>query len=237
MAKIELKKRPHNPTIIEGFPGFGLVATITTEYLLDHLETEQIGRIILDEQPAMVAIHENKIIEPLGLFYNEKHNLVIVHAINATVGTEWKIAEVIANLAKELEAKEIICIEGVGSSEASDKARTFYYTTSKEKEEKFKNMQLEPLKEGIIIGVTSALLLKVEDIPISCMFAETHTQLPDSKAASKVIEMLDKYLGLEVDPAPLLDMATQFEEKIKKILGQGAAATKLRDAKQMSYVG
>lgn len=237
MTKIELKKRPKNPIIVEGFPGFGLVGTISTEFLLDHLKTEMIGKIILDDQPAMVAIHENKLVEPLGLFYNEKYNLVILHAINATTGTEWKIADIVADVAKELEAKEIICIEGVGSSEESDKARTFYYTNTKEKEERFKSMKVEPLTEGIIIGVTSALLLKIEHIPISCVFAETHTNLPDSKAAAKVIEVLDSYLGLNVDPKPLLKTAQQFEEKIRKILNQGSAATKLRDEKQMSYVG
>ncbi len=237
MTKIQLKKRPKNPIIIEGFPGFGLVGTISTEFLLDHLQTEQIGKIILDEQPPMVAIHDNKLVEPLGLFYNKKYNLLIVHAINAAQGTEWKIAEVVADLAKELQAKEIICIEGVGSSEPSDTSRTFYYTNNKKKEETFKSMKVAALKEGIIIGVTSALLLKVEDIPISCVFAETHTNLPDSKAASKVIEVLDGYLGLKVDPKPLLKTAEQFEEKIRKILTQGQTATQMRDKKQMSYVG
>ncbi len=98
-------------------------------------------------------------------------------------------------------------------------------------------MNMEPLNEGIIMGVTSALLLRIENIPISCVFAETQTNLPDSKAASKVIEVLDKYLGLEIDPAPLLEMAKQFEEKIKAIMDKSSVALKQKDKKQMSYVG
>lgn len=237
MTEIQLKKRPKNPIIIEGFPGFGLVGTIATEYLLDHLETEMIGKILLEDQPAMVAIHENKLVEPMGLFYNEKYNLVIVHAINATAGSEWKIAGIIADLSTQLNAKEIICIEGVGSSSPSDQARTFFYSTSKEKAEIFTNMNMEPLNEGIIMGVTSALLLKIDNIPISCVFAETQTNLPDSKAASKVIEVLDKYLGLDIDPAPLLETAKQFEDKIKGIMNKSSIALKQKDMKQMSYVG
>ena len=41
--KIILKKVPRNPIIIEGFPSFGLVGTITTEFLLEHLKAELIG--------------------------------------------------------------------------------------------------------------------------------------------------------------------------------------------------
>ena len=45
------------------------------------------------------------------------------------------------------------------------------------------------------MGVSGALLLKAE-VPLSCFFAETHSSLPDSRAAAKIIEVLDKYLYL-----------------------------------------
>ena len=43
MVSLELWKKPKGATIIEGFPGYGLVGPITTEFLIDHLKTEQIG--------------------------------------------------------------------------------------------------------------------------------------------------------------------------------------------------
>ena len=54
--QIKLTKKPKNCILIEGFPGFGLVGTIAGEFLLEHLQTEQIGKIIFDEMPIMVAI-------------------------------------------------------------------------------------------------------------------------------------------------------------------------------------
>ena len=71
--EVKLWKKPKNCTIIEGFPGFGLVGTIASEFLIEHLKTEQIGKILFDDMPAMVAIHENKVVEPLGIFYNQKY--------------------------------------------------------------------------------------------------------------------------------------------------------------------
>ena len=236
--EIKLKKKPKNPVIIEGFPGFGLIGTIASEFLIEHLKTEQIGKIVFNEMPAMVAIHENKVVEPLGIFYNEKYNLVIVHAITASKGFEWEIAESIAKMAQNLNAKEIISLEGVGSGEGlAASSKVFFYTGKKEKKKKFESIGLEPLTEGIIVGVTGALLLRSEKVPVSCVFAETQSNLPDSKAAAKVIEKLDKYLGLDVDYKPLLEQAEKFEGKLKNILTQSQKAQEISEKKKMSYVG
>ena len=106
--QIILKKKPKNPRIISGFPGFGLVGTIATEFLIDHLKVEQIGKITVEEMPAVVAIHNSKIVDPFGIFYDKKYNIVIVHAIVPTQGFEWKLADFIMELATKLQTKELI---------------------------------------------------------------------------------------------------------------------------------
>lgn len=236
--EIKLLKKPKNPTIIEGFPGFGLVGTIATEFLIDHLDVELIGKISMDESPAVVAIHDNHVVEPLGIFYNKKYNLVIIHAVTASTGIEWKLADIIQKLANDLGAKEIISLEGVGSATTKpDAERVFYFSKDAKSKKNLSKLGLNPLKEGIIMGVTGALLLNVEKIPLSCIFAETHTDLPDSKAAARVIKTLDQYLGLKVNPEPLLEQAAKFEEKLKGLLKKGEEAKDMADAKKLSYVG
>jgi len=235
--QIKLTKKPKNCRLIEGFPGFGLVGTIANEFLLEHLKFEQIGKIIFDEMPATVAIHEGKVVEPLGIFYNKKYNLVLLHAITASTGMEWKLSDTVIELSKQLNIKEILCLEGVGSSDETVTSRVFYYTNNAKNKDKFNKIKVDPLKEGIIIGVTGAVLLRAEKIPVSCVFAETHTNLPDSKAAAKVIEVLDKYLGLKVDYKPLLVQAEKFEGKLKGLLTESAKAMQLSEKKKLSYVG
>jgi len=223
--------------LIEGFPGFGLVGTIASEFLLEHLKFEQIGKIIFDEMPATIAIHDCKVVEPLGIFYNKKYNLILLHAITASSGMEWKLSEMVVDLAKQLNAKEIVSLEGVGSSEETTTSRVFFYSNNEKNKNKFKKIKVEPLKEGIIIGVTGAVLLRAEKIPVSCIFAETHTNLPDSKAAAKVIEVLDKYLGLRVDYKPLIAQAEKFENKLRGLLTEGQKAQQVSEKKKLSYVG
>ena len=235
--KVKLYKRPKNPIIIEGFPGYGLVGTIATEFLISHLKMEHIGKIEFHEMSAMVAIHENKIVEPLGLFYNKEYNILVLHAVTTSTGYEWDIADSIIAIAKDLSAKEIICLEGVGSGEEVTDAKAFFYASSAESQKKFKNAGIEPLTEGIIIGVSGALLLKHDKIPIVSIFSETHTNMPDSKAAAKVIETIDKYMNFEIDYKPLIEQAQKFEEKLKNMFKKGQEATEISEQKKMSYVG
>ena len=237
--KIQLDKKPKNPVIIEGFPGFGLVGTIATEFLLDHLKTEQIGKIILDDVPAMVAIHAGKVVEPLGIFHNKKYNLVFLHAITPSQNYEWKISDALNSIAKTLKAKEIISLEGVGSSQDSsgEESKAFYFTNDEKRKKSFEKMGVPPLTEGIIIGVTGAILLRIDKVPVSCIFADTHSKLPDSKAAAKIIGVLDKYLGLDVDYEPLLVQAQKFEEKLKTILKKTQETQEISEQKKLNYVG
>ena len=213
-----------------------MVGTITAEFLIEHLKTERIGKIIFDEVPALVAIHQGKVVEPFGVFYNQKYNIVIFHAMTAPQGSEWRFAEIINDLASQTKAKEIICIEGVGSTSEDDASKSFYYTTNPSKEKELKKMGLEQMGEGIIMGITSALLIQAKT-PVSALFSETHSKLPDSKAAAKIIELLDAYLDLEVDFHPLLAMAEKFEKKLKTIMQQSKQASEERDKKTLSYVG
>lgn len=233
--KIELTEKPKNPIIIEGFPGYGLVGTIATEFLIKHLSAKKIGKIWSDELLPIAAVHESKIVEPLGIFYSKKYNLIIIHALSAVRGLEWKISESIINLADMLKAKEIISLEAIGSEEAKN-TFSYYFTTKENKKKQFDSYGLKPLKEGMVMGVTGALLLKRSDL-ISAFFVESHISLGDSKAAARIIEILDKYLGLKVDAKPLLKAAEKFEETLKEIMEKGQKADIQKKRKELSYLG
>lgn len=235
--ELKLTKKPQKVTIIEGFPGFGLIGTIASEFLLEHLDCELIGKYWFEDMPATIAIHEGKVMNPVGIHYCKKYNLVIVHAITTASGTEWRLSALVNEIAKKLKAKEIISLEGVGSATPSETSRIFYFTKDAAREKKLKKIGLEQLKEGIIMGVTSAMLIETEGVPLSCIFAETHSQMPDSKAAARIIEKLDKYLGLKVDYKPLVAMAEKFEDKLKGIMQQSKHVISEKEKKELSYVG
>lgn len=231
-----VSKKLKKVTIIEGFPGFGLVGTIATGFLVDHLKCEHIGHKYFDEVAPTLAIHGGKIVDPIGVFYNAKYNIIIIHSILAPMGLEWKAAEYVAQICKEYAAVELITLEGVGGPPAEQGAmgHAFYYTTGSDV--KIKKTGLRPLGEGIIVGVTGAILLKEMPCPVTSLFAETHSTMPDSKAAATIIEALDKYLGLDVDTKPLLKQAEDFETKLRALMQQSVGAKDQAEKKALSYI-
>ena len=205
--KIVLNKKPKNPIIIQGFPSLGLVSTITTKFLVDHLDIEEIGYIESEHMTPITAVHKSKVVHPITIYYNKKHNLVIIQSLTELAGQEWAVADAILKIAKDLSATEIIVVEGMPTTK--EQINLYYYSNKNIK------TKLTKLDEGIIMGPTAALLLRAKNFPITCIFAEAHTQFPDSEAAAKVIGALNDYTGIKVDYKPLLEAAKQFEVKLK----------------------
>jgi len=219
--KVELNKKPKNVTILCGFPGVGLIGTIATRFLIEHLKFEEIGYIHSDKLKPIMAIHQSKMIEPIEIYYNQKKKLVIIQGIIS-------LADAIKEVAKTLNAKEIIILEGITAK--SDKTEVLCYGDA------FKKSNLKKLDEGIVLGTTAALLLKLNNV--SCIFSETKTGLPDSAAAASLILSLDKQIGLNVDVKPLMQTAREVESKIKTIMEQSKKSLEQKEKKDdLSYLG
>jgi uncharacterized protein len=233
--KIELTEKPKKGAIIiEGFPGFGLVSTIVTEFLIDHLNAKQIGRIETDKIQPIVAIHKSEMVDPLGIFYDKKNNILFIRAIAPVNNLEWEISDTLTKFIKDIGAKEFISIEGIGSENKSAAPEAFFFSSNPSTVKKFNSMNIKPLNEGIIVGVTASFLAKSPESTF--IFTEAYSNMPDSRAAAKIIEILDEYLGLDVDYKPLLKKAENFEDKIKDILSKSADTMKQKEKKE-SYFG
>ena len=83
------------------------------------------------------------------------------------------------------------------------------------------------------MGVTASILSKQKNT--SFIFAESYSNLPDAKAAAKIIEILDNYLGLKVDFKPLLEKAEKFEKKIKTIIEHSGKISKQKESKEDTF--
>ena len=229
--EFNITKKPKGCVLIIGFPSTGLVSTITGKYLIEHLDTEVIGILEGEEFTPLTAIHSGQVVFPITLYYNKDYNLLILQSLTDVTGKEWIIVEAINKLAKDLQVKEIITIDGTPTKE--EKEEVFYYSLKGEIK------GLKQFDDGIIMGVTAALLLK-KTTPVTSLFAEVHSNLPDSEAAAHVIQALDKYLGLKIDYAPLLEAARKFEENLRGYMEnvQNAQDTKSNLLKkQFNYIG
>jgi uncharacterized protein len=236
--EIHLSVKPKSPIIIEGFPGLGFVGTVATEYLIEKLNAKSIGYIWSKAMPPIATIHHNKLRHLFEIFYVKEKNIVLMHALSGIKDIEWELAGAVIDVARQLKAKEVISLEGVGSPFGMPLSRTFYYTNKPALEKKLAKLKgPEKLTEGMIVGVTGAIMQKIQDIPATFIFAETHTNLPDSNAAAELVKVIDNYVGLKVDPKPLVKEAKDVEDKLKEIMQKTKEVQETKEKKDVSYLG
>ena len=233
--KVQLEKEVHKPIIIHGFPTFGLIGSIITEYLIEYYHCEKIGSIQSAELAPMVAIHDGKLIEPISLFYNEEKNILIVHAIGEFTHVEYKLAQAIVELVEKTESWELISFEGIADPRVQAKTELFGIAQNTDLLAK---TGIQSLDQGVIMGVCAALLLNLPPtVRHSLILATTHSKLPDSHAAIVVLEKLAQYLELHIDSTPLQEQAKVFEQKMQSIMRNTQTAQKEKREKTLSYVG
>lgn len=227
-------------TIITGFPGFGLVGTITTEFLLNHLECKHIGGYISEKLAPVAAVHNKELVSPVGLFYNKEYHMVILHVVTDVKGLEWELSQLILDLAHDIDAKEVISLEGVAKQKEEADEQLYFYTTDAAAQKKLEGFSFKHLDEGIIFGTTACIMINAmhhTKPALTTLFCEATMKYPDSKAAAKVIEALDHYLSLNVDYKPLLERAKVFEDKLKGILEKSKEAVDKSEDRTLNYLG
>ncbi len=232
-----LHEKPNKPTIIEGFPGLGFVGTIAAEYMIDKLNTKSIGQFWSPKVSPVAMIHGSEVRRLLEIRYAKKENLIFLHAVAGVKDLEWDLADTILELSKKVRAKEVISLEGV-SAPASSGEVTYFHTSDPKKANKLKSSGALPLESGAIIGVSGALITRApSSIPVTFLFGSTHTSLPDSRAAANVIKILDKYLGLKINYEPLVKEAEKFEFRLKELIKKSEEAKKVKEKKDIPYLG
>ncbi len=235
--RIILQEKPQKPIIIQGFPGFGLIGTIVTEYLIEHLQAKKIGSIKIEEGSPVVAVQNGVVIEPVGIYYCEKYNIVLVHTVQNLQELEWKYAHLLKEVVTQLHAWELLSIEGVVDQSTQEESQIFYFTTTPEISQKLEQAHVSPLQNGILMGTGAALICEELSCHYTAIFTTTHSQLPDSRAAASVIKALDAYLQLDIPYEPLLEKAKEFEEKYAS-LGEKVKMSKDElSKKNLNYVG
>ncbi len=218
-----------NPIIIEGFPGVGLVGSIASKYLVQHLKAKQVGHIEAEHMPPVSFIIDGEIHNPIRIYESKRYNLLIIESeFPVPAPLVHDIGEHIAVWAKSIKASKIICLEGLTNPNLKTIPAVFAISTGI----KLKlPAYITPIRNGIMLGVSSALMLKCKELglPGMCLMAESHSNFPDGIAAAEILKDLGKYLRISIDTALLEKEAHTFQDKIREVIDKSSAIA--RDSK------
>ncbi|MEM2972307.1 MAG: proteasome assembly chaperone family protein [Candidatus Bathyarchaeia archaeon] len=248
LAKVDL----HDPILVEGLPGLGLVGKIALRYLIKQLKAEKFAYLYSPHFPYFVLVDKKGSVRLLrGAFYfwkneNGKNDLILFTGDSQaqTIEGQYEISNCILDFAKKYDAKLIVTIGGY-RTEVEDKPKVVVAATNSE-------LLKRALKAGAVVSPvgnpivgTAGLILglsRFKKIDALCLLSETRGYLPDPKAAKSVLEALRVLLGIDVDLAGLDEEISKAEkmvmrlQKIEEKRALQAEEAKKEEDKRITYI-
>lgn len=205
-------------TLIEGFPGMGLVGTIAAKYMVEKMGFELIGHIDSDFFIPLIQIHNGLPLHPSRIYASEELKLVILISEQVIPRQEtYSMAKASIEWYKEKGIGRVISLAGINTGTQGDKK--IYGIASNQKILKLlEENGIEIIQEGITTGITAIILLELDHENIDAFSIMGPVALgTDYKAAAGLLEKLSKILKLDIPTAPLLKEAKLTEVEL---LGQ-----------------
>jgi uncharacterized protein len=218
-------------TIIEGFPGVGLVSTICATYLIDSLNLDQICAVESEDFPPTSMIYASKPKFPARIYgSSEKKLAVFLSEFSPSPNLHRPIAMKLLDWVKEQKCRSIISTEGLPSTDVckhdDNKARApnvFGVGSTDNARAELKKAGVEQLEVGMVYGISGVLLNegRWQNFDTMTLLAEACPHVPDALATTKILEALNKLLpNLKIDIKPLLEQSSKFEEHLKGLRQQ-----------------
>jgi len=235
--------------LLSSFPSAGLAATVASHYIVRSLHLERVGRFE-SEDVAPIAVVQAGQVNPTIRVYGRAGLGLVLSEFPPLASQLNPIARTILDAADRVAARMVVCLEGVvphpeleGNGEAElekgespDNAWVAFSRRDPEVVSAFERTHARPLEEGVIGGVSGALLVQAigRKIPVAVLLVSTRATegLPDHRAAAVLIETLDKLLPeLKIDTGPLRKQAAEIERMLRSAMKTRPQAAEPDEAK------
>lgn len=219
---VEYKKKDLSRyTLIEGFPGMGLVGTIAAKYLIDRLGLQEYGYIDSNVFVPIIRIHKGIPVNPSRIYIDEKHKLLVLLAEQVIPRVYVSsMAKAVVEWIKEKKIRTVISLSGIQAEIEGAKKDTVYgIASNKEDIKHLKKHNLEVIEDGITTGMTALTMLELGNEKIEAFSIMGNVKVAaDYEAAVAIIKKLNLMLNLNIKVEPLLKEAKETEAELIKHL-------------------
>jgi uncharacterized protein len=212
-------------TLIEGFPGAGLVGPMAASYIIEKLGMASIGHIESDLFPPIAAVHDGVPMHTARIYADSKNKLVVVLSeFTIPQSVVYQLAGELLSFVRKSGIKEIVSIGGMPSEKPTDTA--YVISSQPDVVKRAIREGLKPVREGVIAGVSALLITGAKEfnIPTTDVLVEVNPLIMDPKYAEVAIGGLSKLLGIIVDTEELESEAKEVEARVREMLKQAKSS-------------
>jgi uncharacterized protein len=250
----------NNPLLIAGFPGPGLVGSISINYVIKKLEMQQIFCFESEFIVPGVIFMDGKLHHPFRIYSNSEGTIcAVVCEAPIMINGLHSVLDALATWAEDIGINDVFVIDGMSIGRVSDTDVNFQVISHSKRnpiilssdEGKIINtnnnkedLNIESLIEGsttFIGGIAGGLLSSCISHNISCsvIFIPTQSGIPDPDGAALTIELLQNTISsnnFRVDTTELKKQGEEMKHKlsnlIKSIKQQQEQSQLIHDSKQ-----
>ncbi|MGQ9596823.1 MAG: PAC2 family protein [Thermoproteota archaeon] len=241
-----------NPVVIIGLPGLGRIGRIVSGYLIKKLDTSLIGILTSPYFSNQVIVSRNGIarISAMKIYLSRKafngSSLLIITA-DEHLENIWGEYDVAIKLLKFLIKRNVKLIVTIGGHVSStEPKRTIGFASNKQLLRELEEAGCRKAEVGTPVVGLSGIILGISNIMgvnAVCVLGETTSVRPDAEGAREVLNVLNKFLNLNLDVEDfqreeerINAIISRYEEKVKQFI-QNERARRIAEAfKPPEYV-
>ncbi|MCD6381052.1 MAG: proteasome assembly chaperone family protein [Candidatus Odinarchaeota archaeon] len=236
LEKVDWKA--NDPIAFIGFPSPGLVGSIAVSHIIEELKMIHVG-----------SIHTN-LLPPVSLFYGG----VLKHPMRIYGTKDGKYISVISEIAISSKAlftitrklvdwlirkgcRRVVCLD---SFEDETRESVVYGVAEEDALLELEKKDVVRFSRGYVSGLTGCIMNECivrDEIYGFSLLTPTRGDLPDPKAASYLIDAINRIFGLNISNEKLLEEASKLERELKELAEKVKRARdhEKRSAKNMYF--
>lgn len=227
------------------FPSVGMVSSVVAHFLIDHLNLEYVGGVAHPKLPAICLVQDGVPLPPIRAYAGEPICKIegvcdkVLLLMSELIVPDPLVHEIVSSLfvwSKEQNAAMGVLIDafarkgmkgGLNGNEPlveyddTEEVDVLGVAATPKMAELLKGMDIKLLEQGVIKGMTGAMLSEGSSRGrnIMSIMVEADPRFPDARAAAVIIEQLNKMMPVvDLDHEPLLAEAQQLEDQIRNMM-------------------
>jgi len=235
------KIKLNNPILIAGFPGPGLVGSISINYIIKKLDMQQILCFESEFIVPGVIFMDGKLHHPFRIYSNVNGTIcALICEAPIMINGMHSVLDTLAKWAEDIGIKDVFIIDGMAIQPRSTTGvdpqiffnveRSPIILSSDDKiidpSNNKKNLNIEALIEGstsFIGGIAGGLLSSCISHNISCsvIFIPTQSGIPDPDGAALTIELLQNTIAnnyFKIDTTELRKEGEEMKHKLNNLI-------------------
>nr|WP_220132435.1 PAC2 family protein [Natronomonas sp. LN261] len=213
-----------SPTLIEGLPGLGLVASIAVDQITAQLGLDQHGTIVSDDFPPVAAFEDGRVRNAVRVYAGIDPAVMTLQSdVPIPPGSVKSLSQcVLDDVAEEFE--QAIFLAGAPAESEDQIGEIVGVATTDRLEAELTDAGITLADgSGVIGGVTGALLADCYQggVPAAVLIVRSNPYIPDPGAARAVIEnALEPLVEFDIDTQELLEQAEEIQAQKQQVAKQ-----------------